>query len=185
MSRECSDDETAAEFADGSLLSTTTKSHFNELSMKKIFVGLSVTFLVGFISLEIENIFNPSDSGDMRWVNYEITEYKANRGDVKSKIQLLIYYQYNDNNLRGGEIADLLKDIVDRGYGGVKNGGDGVVVDLINECEKRRLFKPSDVADAFKMIKTAGGGLTSLGYDIEKRWRNGDFPNCPAPESSK
>lgn len=153
--------------------------------MKKIFIGLSVIFLVGLISLEIENIFNPSDSGDMRWVNYQIKKYKANRGDIKSKVHLLIYYQYNDNNMRGGEIANLLKDIVGRGYGGVKNGGDGVVVDLINECEKRRLFKPSDVADAFEMIKIAGGGLTPLGQDLEKRWRNGDFPNCPPPESLK
>lgn len=153
--------------------------------MKKIFIGLSTFFLVGIIYLEIENIFNPSDSGDMRWVNYEITKFKANRGDIKSKTHLLIYYQYNDDNLRGAEIAGLLKDIVGQGYGGVKNGGDGVTAHLINECEYRRLFKPSDVADAFEMIKTVGGGLTPLGQNLEKRWRNGDFPNCPAPESSK
>ena len=153
--------------------------------MKKIFIGLFVFFIVGIIYLEIENIFNPSDSGDIRWMNYEITKFKANRGDIKAKTHLLSYYQYNDDNLRGSEIAGLLKDIVGQGYGGTKNGGDGVTVDLINACEYRRLFKPSDVADAFEKIKIVGGGLTPLGQDIEKRWRNGDFPNCPAPESSK
>lgn len=145
---------------------------------------LIIFILLDFIS-EINDVYNPSDSGDMRSLNYEITRYKANHGDIKSKLHLLVYYQYNDDNLRGGEIAGLLKDIVGQGYGGMKNGSDGVTVDLINECRMGRLIKPSDVADAFEMIKTVGGGLTQLGQDIEKRWHNGEFPNCPAQESSK
>lgn len=156
--------------------------------MKKIlkfFLWLLIIFiLLDFIS-EINDVYNPSDSGDMRSLNYEITRYKANHGDIKSKLHLLAYYQYNDDNLRGAEIAGLLKDIVGQGYGGMKNGRDGLTVDLINECEKNRLFKPSDVADAFEMIKTVGGGLTPLGQDIETRWQKGAFPGCPPISISK
>ncbi len=152
--------------------------------MKKAFIiFLALLFFGIFIS--IKDIQNPSDSGDMNWLHYEITKYKANHGDMKSKWHLLAYYQYNDDFSRGEEIANLILEIIKYGYGGLKNGGDGIVVNLIDECRMGRLIQPKNVAEALELIKSKGGGLTELGLDIETRWQKGAFPGCPPLNISK
>ena len=136
--------------------------------------------IIGYnIFMEIDDMINPSDSGDMMWLNYEVTKYKEKIGDLKSKWHLLAYYKYNDDNKRGEEIAGLIMDIINMGYGGLKNGGEGVVIDLIDECKKGRRINPVNVANAFELIKNIGGGLTALGQEIEARWQHGEFSGCP------
>ena len=151
--------------------------------MNNLLTKISFGFLLFLIFAEFENIRNPSDSGDMKWLNYEITKYKANRGDIRSKWHLLAFYKYNDDFSKGAEIASLIIEIINDGYGGLTKGGEGVVIDLIEECKMGRLIKPLNVEQAFELIKTNGGGLTRLGQDIEMRWHKGDFIGCPNPEN--
>jgi len=150
--------------------------------MKKFFI-ISLFIIIAYnIAAEINDVYNPSDSGDMKWLNYKITESNAKRGDIKSKWHLLNYYLYNDdlNDLtKGRKIGSLIIEIINDNYGGVKNGGDGIVINLIDECSRKRVINPKDVADAFETIKKTGGGLTPLGKDLEVRWRKGNFSNCP------
>lgn len=153
--------------------------------MKRIFVAIVGAFFLLTILATIEGIQNPSDSGDMNWLNYEITKYKANHGDMKSKWHLLAYYQYNDDLSRGEEIANLIMEIIKNGYGGSNKGGDGIIANLIDECRMKRLITPLNVAEAFEFIKTNGGGLTNIGRDIETRWQKGEFPGCPSLNISK
>lgn len=146
--------------------------------MKKFFIFSVFILFIYNIAVEIDDVYSPSDSGDMMWLNYKLTEYKANHGDVESKWRLLAYYQYNDDLPKGKEIASLIMDIIGNGYGGLKNGGEGVVVELINECIKGRVITSLDVFEAFRLIKIKGGGLTEVGKKIEKKWKNGDYENC-------
>lgn len=146
--------------------------------MKKFFIFAAFIMFIYNIAVEIDDVYNPSDSGDMMWLNYKLTKYKADHGDVKSKWHLLAYYQYNDDLTKGKEIAVLIMEMIRNGYGGLKNGGEGVVIDLINECIKGRVITSLDVFEAFRLIKTKGGGLTELGKKIEEKWENDEYKNC-------
>ena len=150
--------------------------------MRKFFIISLIIIIAYNIATEINDVYNPSDSGDMKWLNYKITESNAKHGDIKSKLHLLNYHLYNDdlNDLiKGRKIGNLIIELIHDGQGGVKNGGDGIVIDLIDECSRKRIINPNDVADAFETIKRTGGGLTPLGKDLEARWQKGNFSNCP------
>lgn len=147
--------------------------------MKKLVVLSILSIIVYNIIVEIDDVYNPSDSGDMMFLNYKITNYKASHGDIKSKWKMLAYYKYNDDLQSDGKgISNLISEIIKSGYGGLKNGGDQITIDLVNECSRKRHITPKDVGQLFDIIKVHGGGLTEIGSKIELKWKNDEYPGC-------
>ena len=147
--------------------------------MKKLAFFAILIIIAYNMAVEIDDVYNPSDSGDMMFLNYRITNYKALHGDIKSKWKMLAYHQYNDDLQHDGrETANLISEIIKNGYGGLKNGGDQIVIDLINECSRKRHINPNDVRHLFDSIKSQGGGLTENGEKIEIKWKGNDYKEC-------
>lgn len=151
--------------SNGSLIGTSTKKPF-------LFSLVIFSFLI--LILEIYDIYNPSDSGDMRSLNYYIQTRKASDGNIKSALHLAQYHGYNSEFRKEYEI---LINLITSNAIKTPSEWEAIIGLSIENCHYTGYMHPEEIAIGFDNAKKQDG-LNSASIELKNRWENGGFSKC-------
>lgn len=140
---------------------------------KIIFTTLYLLIAIN-VYFEINDVIHPSDSGDMKTINYLIKKTKSNNGDIESSIHLAIYYNYNADFYNEGQI---IRDLINSKYEKSTSQWERILNLALQSCNSATKITPEDMSNGFINAKKYNAETEAI-KSLENRWKNGEFLEC-------
>lgn len=140
----------------------------------KIFSWLFLIFVVSIFLYEVNDVLNPSDSGDMGDLNFYLETRKAKNGDVNAALHLAKYHEYNGNFK---EEYEVLISLIKSKKPKLPSEWERIIGSALENCHYTGLMGPIEISDGFASAEK-DGELTEAAKEMKNRWNNGEYSRC-------